>query len=53
METVNGFLIRVFWKAFGIWAGRPGNEDRLAATFENIIESVVAGQEAAAAEAAQ
>lgn len=52
METVQQWLMRVFWMGFARWAATPGNDDRAAAFAAHILEQVVAASEATMAASA-
>jgi len=45
VETINAWMIRIFWLAVGRWAGRAGNDERAAAFVETLLERIVASIE--------
>jgi hypothetical protein len=49
VETVNAWMVRIFWLGVAKWAAHPGNDARAAVFVEGLLERVVATSEAAAA----
>jgi hypothetical protein len=46
METINQWMIRVFWMGFARWAATPGNDERAATFAAYMIENMIAASEA-------
>lgn len=45
METINQWMIRIFWLGVARWAATPGNDERAAAFVAQMLDKVVAATE--------
>jgi len=47
METINQWMLRIFWLGVARWAATPGNDDRAAVFVAEMLDRVVAATEEA------
>jgi len=45
METINQWMLRVFWLGVARWAATPGNDERAAVFVAQLLEKVVIASE--------